>query len=131
VGEPRSGVAVTFTIPGAPLSEGGERVGEGKVLIPGQIARDSIIDVRALLSHPMDTGFFRDADGKPIPAFFVNAVTVSYGVEEVARFEWTSGISRDPYVSFPLVATREAPIRVVWKDNAGGVYEQTATVKFA
>lgn len=105
-------------------------VGEAKILLPARVERDAVIDVRALLAHPMDTGFFRDKDGNPVPPYFVTEVTVTYGGEPVARFEWTSGISRDPFVRFPLRASREAPIQIVWKDNHGGVYQQTAGVKF-
>jgi sulfur-oxidizing protein SoxZ len=123
----RDAPTLTFTMPaGAPSS-----VGEAKILLPLSVARDAVIDVRALLVHPMDTGFFRDAEGNPIPAYFVNAVTVTYGGEQVARFEWTSGISRDPFVRFPLRASREAQVQVVWKDNKGGVYQQAVDVKFA
>jgi sulfur-oxidizing protein SoxZ len=123
---PADAPALTFAMPASPSA-----VGEAKILLPLSVARNAVIDVRALLVHPMDTGFFRDASGTPIPAYFVNAVTVLYGGEQVARFEWTSGISRDPFVRFPLRATREAPVQVVWKDNKGGVYQQSADVKFA
>lgn len=106
-------------------------VGEGKILLPTAVTRDAVMDVRVLLAHPMDTGFFRTAEGNPIPAYFVNEVTVTYGGDQVARFEWTSGISRDPFVRFPLRASREAPVQVEWKDNKGSAYRQTADVKFA
>lgn len=105
--------------------------GEARVVLPSQIARDQVVHARALLEHPMDTGFFRTAEGVPIPAFFVTEVTVTYGDEQVAHFVWTSGISRDPYVAFPIRATREAPLRVVWKDNRGATYEASAPVRFA
>ena len=105
-------------------------VGQGKIILPAKIARDSVINIRLLLSHPMLTGMSRDQAGIPIPAYFVNEVEVTYGGERVAHFEWTSGISRDPFVGFSLRASREAPVTVTWKDNKGGVYTQRADVKF-
>jgi sulfur-oxidizing protein SoxZ len=104
--------------------------GQGKILLPARITRNAVINVRALLSHPMLTGMSRDSAGIPIPAYFVNEVEVTYGGERVAHFEWTSGISRDPFVGFSLRASREAPLTVTWKDNKGGVYTQSADVKF-
>ena len=106
------------------------KIGEAKILLPPSVSRDSVIYVRALLSHPMHTGLFRDAEGNPIPAHFVKDVVVTYGGEEIARFEWTSGVSRDPFVTFPLKATREAPLKITWKDNKGGVFHETAEIKF-
>ena len=105
-------------------------IGEGKIILPAKIARGSVINIRALLSHPMLTGMSRDQAGIPIPEWYVKEVEVTYGGERVAYFEWTSGISRDPFVGFSLRASREAPISVTWKDNKGGVFTHGADVKF-
>jgi sulfur-oxidizing protein SoxZ len=106
-------------------------LGEARIRIPDRIAQGDLIIVNAIVSHPMDTGFFRAADGRPIPAFFIKDVVVTYGGEQVARFEWTSGVSKDPVVSFTLKADKEGPLTMVWTDNKGGVYRQTANVAFA
>jgi sulfur-oxidizing protein SoxZ len=105
-------------------------IGQGKIILPAKIARNAVINIRALLSHPMLTGMSRDQAGVPIPAYFVNEVEVTYGGERVAHFEWSSGISRDPFVGFSLRASKEAPVTVTWKDNKGGVYTTSADVRF-
>ena len=105
-------------------------IGQGKIILPAKIARNAVINIRALLSHPMLTGMSRDQAGVPIPAYFVNEVEVTYGGERVAHFEWSSGISRDPFVGFSLRASKEAPVTVTWKDNKGGVYTSSADVRF-
>ncbi len=105
--------------------------GEARIRVPDRIAKGEVITVNAIVSHPMDTGFFRTKDGDPIPAYFINEVVVTYGGDEIARFEWTSGISRDPVVSFTLRADREAPLAMSWKDNKGGVYTQSVNIAFA
>jgi sulfur-oxidizing protein SoxZ len=104
--------------------------GEARIRVPDRIAKGDIITVNAIVSHPMDTGFFRTKDGDPIPAYFIDEVVVQYGDEQVARFEWTSGISRDPLVSFDLRADREAPLTMTWKDNKGGVFRQSVNITF-
>jgi sulfur-oxidizing protein SoxZ len=105
--------------------------GEARIRVPDRIARGEVITVNAIIAHPMDTGLFRTAAGEPIPAYFIKDVVVTYGEVEVARFQWTSGISRDPVISFTLRADREGPLTMVWSDNQGGVYRQTATIAFA
>ncbi|HET8623625.1 MAG TPA: thiosulfate oxidation carrier complex protein SoxZ [Gemmatimonadales bacterium] len=105
-------------------------IGEARIRVPEQIRKGDLITVHSIVSHPMDTGFFRTRDGDPIPAYFIKHVVVSYGDEEVARFEWTSGISRDPVITFTLRADREAPLTMVWTDNKGGVYRQSADITF-
>ena len=105
--------------------------GEARIRVPERIARGEVITVNAIIAHPMDTGFFRTAAGEPIPAYFIKDVVITYGDSEVARFEWTSGVSRDPMVTFSLRADRAAPLTMVWTDNKGGVYRQSANVAFA
>jgi len=105
-------------------------VGAARILVPPTIRRGDVIDVRALVEHPMATGLFRDAEGHPIPAHFINDVSVMYGDREAAHFVWTSGISRDPFVEFPLRADREALLAFTWKDNKGGVFTQRVEIKF-
>jgi thiosulfate oxidation carrier complex protein SoxZ len=106
-------------------------IGDARIRIPDRIARGDLIIVNAIVAHPMDTGFFRTAEGQPIPAFFIKDVVVTYGEEQVARFEWTSGVSKDPIVSFTLTADKEAPLTMVWTDSKGGVYRQSVAIAFA
>ena len=106
-------------------------VGEARIRVPERIRRGDVITVNAIISHPMDTGFFRTAEGQPIPAYFIKDVVVTYGSREVARFEWTSGISRNPVVSFTLRTDREGPLTMVWTDNHGAVFKQSVNISFA
>jgi sulfur-oxidizing protein SoxZ len=87
--------------------------------------------VHAIVQHPMDTGFFRTVDGQPIPAWFIQDVVVTYAGQQVAKFTWTSGVSRDPVVSFNLLADREGPLTMTWTDNKGSVFEATAQIAFS
>jgi sulfur-oxidizing protein SoxZ len=92
--------------------------GEARIRVPSEIRKGDLITVHSIVSHPMDTGFFKH-------------VVITYGDQEVARFEWTSGVSRDPVVTFTLRADREAPLTMVWTDNRGGVYRQSTDIGFA
>jgi sulfur-oxidizing protein SoxZ len=105
-------------------------VGEARIRVPDQIKRGDLITVNAIISHPMDTGFFRTPEGAPIPAYFIKDVVVTYGDQEVARFEWTSGVSRDPVVSFTLKADKEAPLSMIWSDNKGATFKQSINISF-
>jgi len=105
--------------------------GDARILLPPAIQKDAVIYVRALVAHPMYTGMSRDENGTLIPEYFIKTVEITYGGHRVAQFRWTSGISRDPYVAFPLRATREAPLHIAWTDTKGRVYTQTAAIAFA
>jgi sulfur-oxidizing protein SoxZ len=106
-------------------------IGEARIKVPERISRGDVIVVNSIISHPMDTGFFRNADGDPIPAYFIKEVVITYGQEEVARFELTSGISKDPVVTFTVKADKEAPLTMVWTDNKGAAFKQSVGISFA
>jgi sulfur-oxidizing protein SoxZ len=106
-------------------------IGEARIKVPDRISRGDLITVNSIVTHPMDTGFFRDAEGDPIPAYFIKQVVITYGGQEVARFEWTSGISRDPVVSFTLKAEREGPLTMTWRDNKDATFKQSVNISFA
>jgi sulfur-oxidizing protein SoxZ len=108
-----------------------DTVGEARIRVPARIQEGDLIQVHAIVQHPMDTGFFRTADGQPISAWFIRDVTILYGGQEVGHFTWTSGISRDPVMSFTLIASREAPLTIRWIDNKGAVFEQTTPIAFS
>jgi sulfur-oxidizing protein SoxZ len=106
-------------------------IGKTKIVLPERIQRGDVIRVQVLMQHPMDTGFFRDANANIIPAWFISEVRVRYGDQEVARFEWTSGISKDPMVAFPLRADAEGTLTVLSKDSRGSEFQGSAEIKFA
>jgi sulfur-oxidizing protein SoxZ len=105
-------------------------IGEARIRVPDRIRRGDLITVNSIVSHPMDTGFFRNADGDPIPAYFIKEVVVTYRGDEIARFDWTSGISRDPVVTFTLKAEKEGPLTMVWTDNKGATFKQSVNIGF-
>ena len=104
--------------------------GKTKIVLPPRIQRGDVIRVQVAVQHPMDTGFFRDANAEIIPAWFIKDVQVMLGDAEIARFEWTSGISKDPIVSFQLKAETEGALTFHWTDNRGAKYSGTAELKF-
>ncbi len=105
--------------------------GKTKIVLPERIQRGDLVRVQVVVQHPMDTGFFRDANANIIPAWFISDVRVRLGDEEIARFEWTSGISRDPMVAFQLRADREGILSVHSKDNRGSEFHGQVELKFA
>src|SRR5436190_18768225 len=100
-------------------------VGAARVLVPTGIRRGDVIDVRALVEHPMATGLFRDARGNPIPAYLINDAGVAYGDREAAHLVCSCAIGRDPSVEVSLRAHLEAPLPLRWRDNKGPVLSQT------
>jgi sulfur-oxidizing protein SoxZ len=84
--------------------------------------KDGIVEVKALIKHPMETGQRKDKKtGKPIPAHFVQQVIVEHGGKTRVSADWSGGVSKNPllFVKFKGGAKGEM-VKVSWTDNQGG-----------
>jgi len=77
-------------------------------------------DVRVLMTHPMETGQRKDADGKIVPLHFIQIVTVKLNGKVVVEAETSQAVSRNPVFSFRIKGGAKGDkIEVSWLDNKG------------
>jgi sulfur-oxidizing protein SoxZ len=78
------------------------------------------IDVRVLMTHPMETGLRKDADGKAVPLHFIQNLTVKLNGKTVIDSQISQAVSRNPVFSFRLEGGAKGDkIEVSWLDNQG------------
>jgi len=84
-------------------------------------AKDGIATVKALISHPMETGLRKDKkSGQPIPAEFIQEVVCESGGKTVLSAQWGSAISKNPFLSFKFSGAKSGDsIKISWVDNKG------------
>jgi sulfur-oxidizing protein SoxZ len=77
-------------------------------------------DVRMLMGHPMETGQRKDADGKTIPAHYINDVKVTVGDRTVLTAKWGPAVSQNPFLQFRFKGAKAGDkVSVTWADNKG------------
>ena len=77
-------------------------------------------EVQALIQHPMDSGFIKDAQGQTIPAHFIQQLTFEYNGKTVFLADWGPAVSKDPYVKFAFKGGNKGDeIKIGWVDNKG------------
>ncbi|ALG67912.1 thiosulfate oxidation carrier complex protein SoxZ [Beggiatoa leptomitoformis] len=83
--------------------------------------KEGVTEVKALISHPMETGSRKDRDtGELIPAHFIEELTCEHNGSVVMSAIWSAGISQNPYCAFNLKNIKEGDtIKLSWKDNLG------------
>ena len=99
---------------------------EPRVKIPEKVKKGEVIEIKTLISHPMETGQRKDADGKVIPRMIINKVVCRYNGEEVFAAELAPAISANPYLSFFTQATATGKLEFEWTDDAGKTYTHVA-----
>lgn len=84
-------------------------------------AKDGNATVKALISHPMETGLRKDKkSGQPIPAEFIQEVVCESGGKTVLNAQWGSAISKNPFISFKFSGAKSGDsIKISWVDNKG------------
>ena len=83
-------------------------------------ASGGVTTIKALISHPMDTGLVKDKKtGKPIPAHFIQEVICKHGDKTVMTAQWGAAISKNPYLSFKFKGAAGDTVKISWSDNNG------------
>lgn len=92
--------------------------------------RGEIAEIRLLIPHPMESGRRKDASGQPIPARFIQTMTVDISGRRVVDAQLSGSISRDPYFIFKVgkVGAGET-VTVRWQDNTGASGEGLALIE--
>lgn len=93
------------------------------------IANGDITEVQALIQHPMDSGFVKDAKGVLIPPHFIQELKFTCNGKEVFVADWGPAVSKDPYVKFSFKGAKKGDdLKISWTDNKGGSDETTAKI---
>lgn len=100
-----------------------------RVRVPARARRGEAVQIRALLKHPMESGFRYDAVGKPIPRHIVVDFTCIYNGEEVLRVKLFPAVSANPYFSFFATAVDSGELQFTWRDDRGNQWSARAPIE--
>lgn len=95
--------------------------------VPPTAKRGEVIEIKALISHPMETGFRPGSDGALIPRDIIHRFACTYNGEEVFSADLFPAITANPFLTFTTVAEESGEIALSWTDDQGKT--QTETVK--
>ena len=97
-----------------------------RVRMPASAKKDEIIEIKTLISHDMESGQRKDAEGKTIPRRIISKLEATYNGKPLFIADWHPSISANPYQSFFLRATESGEVAFAWTDDNGDVYRTTA-----
>jgi sulfur-oxidizing protein SoxZ len=92
--------------------------------------KDNVTTVKALMTHPMETGARKGKDGNKIPAHFIKEVSCEAGGKKLLTAYWSGGVSKNPYLSFKFDGGNKGDVlKLSWTDNTGGSASAEAEIK--
>ena len=92
------------------------RMGKARVRVPERAVKGEVVEIRAMVDHPHESGFRHDDMGRPFPRHIVESFTCSFNGREIFRAKLYPAVSTNPYFMFYALAM-EAANCVPWTDD--------------
>jgi len=99
-----------------------------RLSVPSEAQRGTLIEIRTLIAHPMESGFRRDNMGLAIPRNILTEFICHYGDREIFRAELFPAIAANPYLSFATIARDSGIIKCQWIDQHGQTLVASAAI---
>ena len=90
-----------------------------RVVVPERAAKGQPFEIKALIAHPMETGFRKDAVGDAIARDIITRFVCRYDGEDVFIWDLHPGVAANPYIAFYTIATRTGDIELTWAGMNG------------
>jgi sulfur-oxidizing protein SoxZ len=101
--------------------------------VPSNAKAGQVIEIRALIQHPMETGYRPGADGKVLPRDIIRRFACRYDDgstnEVVFSAELFPAIAANPYLAFFLVPTASGTLTFTWEGDNGFAQTETVALK--
>lgn len=99
------------------------------VTVPPSARRGEVIEIRALVAHPMETGHRPDGAGGVVPRDILRRFTCHDGEDLVFEAQLHPAIAANPLLSFHLVAQATTTLRFTWEGDGGVRHERRAALQ--
>jgi sulfur-oxidizing protein SoxZ len=85
--------------------------------------------VRVLMTHEMESGQRKDADGTIVPAHYIREVSASHNGRSVLSAQWGPAVSKNPFLQFTFTGGKPGDkIQVRWVDTKGDTRTDEAAI---
>ncbi|MBI1778417.1 MAG: thiosulfate oxidation carrier complex protein SoxZ [Proteobacteria bacterium] len=96
--------------------------------VPAKAKRGEIIEIKTLISHPMETGFRVGYNGEMIPRDIIDLFVCTYNGEEIFRATLAPAIAANPFITFHTVASESGTIAFRWSGDNGFAMIESAAI---
>jgi sulfur-oxidizing protein SoxZ len=95
---------------------------------PKTAKKGATIEIKALVLHPMETGFRPGTNGRIIPRNIIEHFSATWNGAEIFKMTMSPAIAANPFVSFFVVAKQSGPIKFRWTGDRGLDLEEQVMV---
>lgn len=101
-----------------------------RVKVPKKAEAGSIITIKTLISHKMESGQRKDKKtGEKIPRKIINAFKAEFNGTPVFEAIIEPAVSANPYIQFKVKVAQSGDFKFSWTDDDGSVYETSKSIE--
>jgi sulfur-oxidizing protein SoxZ len=102
-----------------------------RVKVPKSAKVGEVVNIKALISHQMESGQRKGSDGNLIPRSIINRFTCELNGAMVIDVAIDPAVSTNPYFEFDALMAAPGDIKFTWYDDDGSVYEDAKSIAVA
>jgi sulfur-oxidizing protein SoxZ len=99
-----------------------------RIKLPASAKVGEVIEIKTLVSHVMETGQRKDADGKIIPRHIINGFTAKFAGTQVFAADLHPGVSANPYLAFYMRVPGPGEFEFTWTEDGGNTIVDRQTL---
>ncbi|MEM9103073.1 MAG: thiosulfate oxidation carrier complex protein SoxZ [Pseudomonadota bacterium] len=88
-----------------------------RIAIPREAKKGEVIEIKTLVSHPMESGFRPGPTGKIVPRNIIKFFICQYLDQEVFKLEYFPAIAANPFLRFHIQALKSGTVKFIWIDQ--------------
>ena len=78
-----------------------------------------IVEIKTLVSHPMENGFRRDATGLLVAQNILTRFECWLDQKQIFSTQFFPAVAANPYLAFSIKASLSGELRFIWTDQHG------------
>jgi sulfur-oxidizing protein SoxZ len=102
-----------------------------RLRVPATAKKGEVIEIKTLVTHPMENGQRKDADGKIVPRLIVNSLKVTYNDKPVVNMKLEPAIAANPFLSFFVRVEESGTLKFTWADDTDQSWTAESKIEVA
>ena len=102
-----------------------------RIRVQNTARKGEVVEIKTLITHLMETGQRKDADGKIVPRLIVNTMKVTYNDKPVLTAKLEPAIAANPFLSFFLRVEESGTLKFTWTDDEKNSWTAESKIEVA
>jgi sulfur-oxidizing protein SoxZ len=102
-----------------------------RIRVQATAKKGEVVEVKTLVTHPMENGQRKDAAGKVVPRMIINALAVTYNDKPVMNVKLETAVAANPFMSFFVKVEESGTLKFTWTDDEKNGWSAESKIEVA